>query len=77
VEEEKSAYPSGIHDRFNPFDGDSMLGRSRFSFGGESILHASVNFGEEMRRDAGGDGSGGGGREAGGDEIGDGVAGES
>ena len=36
--EENSAYPLGTHDRFNPFDVESMLGQSRFGFAGEAIF---------------------------------------
>jgi len=58
VEEDKSAYPSGTHDRFTPLDGESMLGRSRFDFAGEAIFmhpwHADC--GEETAVWAAGDG---------------------
>ena len=58
MEEDKSAYPSGTHDRFTPLDGESMRGRSRFDFAGEAIFmhpwHADC--GEETAVWAAGDG---------------------
>jgi len=44
------AYPSGTHARLSPFEGESTLGRKRFTFPDNTILRRPSNHERELCR---------------------------